>query len=229
MLNKKLVVGSCENILDSSIYVSLEKDLESKTHLLSGVKSFDPFKKWRQNELNPKVFNDFAINWIFVCDLLNFSFWKDDSCEDNSFDVEFRGKQYSGYWSLPATLNKYPQLVEPEFYSKISEEEFYQLFNPLIPLSKERIKLLREAGMVMVERFGGSFSNYLRVHAKTNDSWSFIERLIEDFPCFKDCCDEFSVWFLKRAQILVADLWAASEGQIFSETIQELTIFADYR
>lgn len=59
--------------------------------------------------------------------------------------------------------------------------------------------------------------------------------LAQDFSCFRD---EFKyanrrkpVRFLKRAQILVADLWACFQGESYGafRDIDKLTMFADYR
>lgn len=229
MVNKDILLDSCSKLLSSASYVTLAKDYEFEIEaerFEKEIKSFDAFKQWKENELNPKTFDDFAIDWIFLCDLLNFSFWKDDA--NNNFDVEFNGKVYKSYWSLPATLNKSKFLVNPKFYSKINLKEFDKIFNPKIPLKLERIKLMNEAGTVLIQKYNGSFKNFLECTG-TFDSWHFINRLIIEFPSFKDFNEENSVWFLKRAQILVADLWAASEGKLFSESIKDLTIFADYR
>lgn len=228
-VNKNILLDSCSKLLSSASHVTLAEDFEFKfqaKRLEKEIKSFDAFKQWKENELNPKIFDNFAIDWIFLCDLLNFSFWKDES--GTSFDVEFNGKIYKSYWSLPATLNKSKFLVDPKFYSKINLKEFDQIFNPKIPLKFERIKLMNDAGTVLLQKYNGTFKNFLE-STGTLDAWHFINRLIIEFPSFRDFNEENSVWFLKRAQILVADLWAASEGKLFSESINDLTIFADYR
>ncbi len=228
--DKNSVIDSCSRLISTSKHVQLASDLDFELvseNLKRDFKSFDAFKQWQANELNPKTFDEFTADWIFLCDLLNFSFWKDEN--GSSFDVEFNGKCYRNYWSLPATLNKFSKkLINPKCYSKITLEEFDQIFNPNIPLKGERIRLMNEAGKVLVDKYSGSFSNFLK-SVGTFDAWHFINCLLKDFPSFRDFSEESSVWFLKRAQILVADLWAASKEILFNETIQELTIFADYR
>ena len=228
-VNKSVLIDSCSKFMSKASHVTLANNSEFKIaaqKLEKEIKSFDAFKQWKENELNPKTFDDFAVDWIFLCDLLNFSFWKDE--KEPSFEVEFNGKIYKSYWSLPATLNKSKFLIDPKFYSKITLKEFDQIFNPKIPLKFERIKLMNEAGKVLIENYNGKFSNFLK-RGGTEDAWHFINHLIKEFPSFKDFDDKNSVWFLKRAQILVADLWAASEGKLFTESIKDLTIFADYR
>lgn len=59
--------------------------------------------------------------------------------------------------------------------------------------------------------------------------------LARDFTCFRDEHHYKGrakpVRFLKRAQILVADLWACFNGESYGEfwDIDKITMFADYR
>jgi hypothetical protein len=60
-----------------------------------------------------------------------------------------------------------------------------------------------------------------------------VNTLADKFPCFRDEMrfERKTVRFLKRAQIFVADLWAAFEGEGCGEfnDIDKITMFADYR
>lgn len=60
---------------------------------------------WSEHELHPKSKDEATLNFIFVMDLLNFSFWSEKS-EDERFAVEYRGKKWTGYWSLVACLQR---------------------------------------------------------------------------------------------------------------------------
>jgi len=69
---------------------------------------------------------------------------------------------------------------------------------------------------------------------RANNSAAGLVNLLSDFfPCFKDeaTFERKNVRFLKRAQIFVADLWAAFGGETFGqfEDIDNITMFADYR
>jgi hypothetical protein len=50
-----------------------------------------------------------AVDWIFVVDTLNFSFWSETNKSKDSnkspFYVEHKGVRYTGYWALPAAIN----------------------------------------------------------------------------------------------------------------------------
>ena len=45
---------------------------------------------------------------IFVCDLLNFSFWSDspELSTQNKFMVDYKGTKWTGYWAWCACLNR---------------------------------------------------------------------------------------------------------------------------
>lgn len=61
-------------------------------------------KNWRQHELHPKDLNKATVDWIFVLDTLNFSFWVEDSSPP--FVVKYHGKCYTGYWALCAAIHR---------------------------------------------------------------------------------------------------------------------------
>ena len=56
------------------------------------------------HELNPKAADEAAVNWVFVTDTLNFSFWSES--DEHKCLVGYGGKTYSGYWSLCAAVNR---------------------------------------------------------------------------------------------------------------------------
>ena len=57
-----------------------------------------------------------------------------------------------------------------------------------------------------------------------------VNLIAEKFPCFRDegTFERKKVRFLKRAQILVADLWAAFDGESYGDfnDIDKITMFA---
>ena len=83
-----------------------------------------------------------------------------------------------------------------------------------------------------LQRYNCSFTNCLA--AANHSAAALVNLLARDFPCFRD---EFrfenrkNVRFLKRAQILVADLWACFDGAAYGDfyDIDKITMFADYR
>ncbi|KAK3818472.1 MAG: hypothetical protein J3Q66DRAFT_173532 [Benniella sp.] len=203
---------------------------------------------WKEHALNPKECNASTVNWIFLVDLLNFSFWSDIDIDDTGiphpdrYRVTFQGVEYTGYWSMVAAINRAldegiaitsPELIASE--ERLPDHEIERIFRSdtkePIPLLQDRIRVMREAGRVLTERFGGSFTNCI-VQAD-NSALKLVDIIASNFSSF---CDEAEfcgrkVQIYKRAQILVADLWACFENKGYGEfnDIDEITMFADYR
>lgn len=100
-----------------------------------------------------------------------------------------------------------------------------------LPLLEERARNLTEAGKILVEEYENSFVNFLK---KGNHSAKqLLELIVTTFPSFKDEAkfDGQRISFYKRAQILIADIWACFEGVGFGlfPDINFLTMFADYK
>ncbi|KAK1069072.1 hypothetical protein LTR12_014078 [Friedmanniomyces endolithicus] len=71
------------------------------------------------------------------------------------------------------------------------------------------------------------------IEQANHSAGKLVNLLAQHFPCFRDETrfDGRKVRFLKRAQIFVADLWAAFNGTGYGafDDIECLTMFADYR
>ena len=175
------------------------------------------------------------LNWIFVVDTLNFSFYGDKNAE--LFACEYRGKRYTGYWSLCACINRALDegiaITDPLFYCTVSWEQFAHVFrsasSAAAPMLRERHRVLQEAGCVLRDHFGGSVERL--VVSADKDCVTFLNVLCRHFPSYRDYREVDggeTVFFLKRAQILIADIWAAFLGRYF-DSVDALTMFADYR
>ena len=103
------VLENAEYVCDNSIDVALDyrgtKAAASIVWTLMQEKKYS-FKCWSEHELHPKTKDASTVDFIFTMDLLNFSFWSDKSSPHESFAVDFRGRLYTGYWSLVATLQR---------------------------------------------------------------------------------------------------------------------------
>ena len=62
-------------------------------------------KTWKEHELHPSEMNEASVDWIFVLDTLNFSFWSEGE-EEEQFVIGYNGGRYTGYWGLCAALNR---------------------------------------------------------------------------------------------------------------------------
>ncbi|KAL4921441.1 hypothetical protein BDW62DRAFT_174692 [Aspergillus aurantiobrunneus] len=196
---------------------------------------------WSEHELHPKSKDEKTVGFIFTMDLLNFSFWSAETAEKR-FAIDYRGKKWTGYWSLVAALQRALdediEITNPEFW--VNEEEcteelikhvFRSATDEEIPLFKERLECLREAGRVLCSDFDGSFINC--IYDANHSAAALVNLLAENFSCFRDeaVFQGRRVRLYKRAQILVADLWACFDGEGYGEfqDIEKITMFADYR
>jgi len=206
-----------------------------------------------------------TLNWIFLISSLNFSFWSEKE-EHDRYGVEWRDGWsskatviWTGYWSLVAALNRALEegipITEPAFYSDellCPDSLITHIFRAsaqsteTIPLLKERIAIMREVGFILCMRFGGSFQGFLeefqRQYNGQGTALDLVRMVVEIFPSFRDdtWLDGKKLFIWKRAQILVAETWAAFFPPMPTIThpifpghagpaIQHLTMFADYR
>lgn len=203
-----------------------------------------------------------CLDWIFLISSLNFSFWSDtdDTSEEyGRYGVKWREgwdcdtkKTFTGYWSLVAALNRALEagipITDPYFYADsilCPDSLIEDVFRPAshctegIPLLKERIAVMREVGSVLISKFGGSYERLLaQFVAEQGTTLELVQLITDEFPAFRD--ETFlkgrRICFWKRAQILVAETWAAFyplssdiPHPFFPGGISQLTMFADYR
>lgn len=194
-------------------------------------------KKWKQHKLNPKTMDQTAVDWIFLVDTLNFSFWNDR--EHNRCQIEFGGEYYTGYWALCAAVNKAMQkglpICQAQYWVNIDSQQLAKILCPDLgdemPLLENRCTVLRETGKILIQKYQGTFVN--AILQSQQSAKKLLELIVENFPSYRDeaIYKNHKVCFYKRAQILIADIWACCEGRglgTFND-IETLTVFADYR
>ncbi|CAG9810687.1 unnamed protein product [Chironomus riparius] len=189
-----------------------------------------------QIKFHPKSTDDFALNWIFLIDTLNFCFWTPDK-QPQKWKVEGE----SGYFALCAAINRAQKegidVTNPKYYSKITLEQLDGILRPddgvtKAPLLEDRVKCLHDVGTKLLDKYNGKFENV--VLKASGSAKKLLEIIVDEFPCFRDeaeyCGKRVSI--LKRAQILVGDVYACYRGQgigKFDDIDDEITMFADYR
>lgn len=118
-------------------------------------------KTWSEHELHPKSKDESTVNFIFTMDLLNFSFWSDKS-EEKRFAVVYKGKRWTGYWSLVALLQRALEqdipMTSPDFWvdeERCTDDVLRTVFSSgtedQISMFDERVRCLREAGRILEE------------------------------------------------------------------------------
>ncbi|KAF3903332.1 hypothetical protein AA313_de0204761 [Arthrobotrys entomopaga] len=237
------VLPSAEYIYDNAIDVALDmRSCKAAAEMIIQSMEREHYgtQTWDDHVLHPHSKDEEQVDFIFLMDLLNFSFWSDD--EKRPYQVEYQGKMEDGYWSLVAVIRRALDegipITSPYFWvdevvcsDKLLEHIFRSSNDTPMPMLKERIACLREAGRILCENFEGSFVNC--IHEADGSAAALVNLVVEEFPCFRDESrfEGRKINFYKRAQILVADIWASFNGQSFGSfhDINNLTMFADYR
>ncbi|POS87327.1 hypothetical protein EPUL_001030 [Erysiphe pulchra] len=235
------VLDGAEYVFHNSIDVSLSlQGVKSAASMLYNKMSSENFstQNWSLHELHPKAKDERTVDFIFTMDLLNFSFWSENSSEER-FAVEYKDKKWTGdkdsNESAETDLvhNTDIPITSPEFWVNEDEctgEILKHIFRSAtleeMPLFQERVNFLRQAGKILIEKFNGSFLDC--VQEADHSAVRLVNLLASNFPCFNDVVDfeERRIRFLKRAQICVADLWAAFNGEQYGkfDDIEKLTI-----
>lgn len=265
------VLRSAEYICDNAIDVAISTEgtktaAETIWHLMQ-QKHYST-ETWSSHELHPQTKDEATVNFIFTMNLLNFSFWSELQ-SDKRYAVEYKGRTWTGYWSLVAALQRaldegpyHPPppclpvrssgktiltgtllllghpITTPDFWQDLDAcpdtllEHIFRSATPeAIPLLAERISILREAGTILYHDFDCSPAKL--VMAADKNAVALVNLLVEHFPNFRDTAQYHGrqVQLYKRAQILVADLWACFNGTSYGafDDISSLTMFADYR
>ncbi|OBT79027.1 hypothetical protein VF21_02396 [Pseudogymnoascus sp. 05NY08] len=240
------------HVLDGAKYVtdnSIDVALDMRSTKAAAAMIYEQMQKkkyctstWSSHELHPKAKDEKTVAFIFTMDLLNFSFWS-DRCPEERFAIEYKGKMWTGYWSLVAAINRALDedipITSSDYWQsedELTEEKMAYIFRSAtdeeMPMLKERLACLREAGQVLYEKYNCSFLNC--IEAADQSAAALVNILADDFKCFRDEVrfeGRKTVRILKRAQILVADLWACFDGLDYGEfyDIDKITMFADYR
>ncbi|PJF16757.1 hypothetical protein PSACC_03459 [Paramicrosporidium saccamoebae] len=214
-------------ITEDSVLKSAKFVAEHSKHLLEGMHRRNySTSTWQSHPLNPKELSNATVDWIFVVDLLNFSFWSDT--DESTYAVELAGVEYTGYWALCAAINRAIEegipMTDPSWYATATIEQLSHVFRSsrsesAIPMLSERIRLLQESGSLMVAKFGGSFTNVIR--AAENDAVGLVNLVCLNFHSFMDVTTFHGH----------PDLWACFEGKSYGKfnNIESITMFADYR
>jgi len=170
--------------------------------------------------------------YILVLDTLNFCFWGDPH-----WRVQFKTRWVDGYWALAAALTRAfwegIPLDSAEYLARLSPQDLAYILRGEgeVPLIAERLANLRELGTVLLNKFGGRPTQLL-----ASVGWDAVllaHMMADSFHSFRDKAryQGMTVWFLKRAQILAADIAGCFgfRGLGALRSVTELTAFADYK
>lgn len=163
------VISSAEYIAKNSteVFVS-EKGCKQAANSIYESMKLQQYstETWASHPLNPKEKTKETVDWIFMVDLLNFSFWSDYDDSDSGhprsqrYSVKYNDELYTGYWSLVAAINKAldagipitsPKYwASPEFTKDVLAQVLKSETEEQVPLFEKRFEVLKEAGKVLI-------------------------------------------------------------------------------
>jgi len=186
----------------------------------------------------PYHFNDggkATVSYHFLLDSINFCFWSAPG--EKRWEIPYDGGMLDGYFALAASFKKAIEqgipVTNAEYLADISLEDLKGILGggQGLQLLDRRCQFLRELGRVLMEEFAGEAPRL--VEAAENSAIRLVRLLAEKLPSFRDSSlyEGSTVFFYKRAQILVADIYGAFKGKGYGHffDIDELTAFADYK
>lgn len=174
-----------------------------------------------------------SVHYIFLLDALNFCFWGSPK-----WGIVYRGRSLNGYWALAAALKRAalrdPAILSPQVWAELPPSALAGILQGQgseIPLFIERWRHVRELGRVLTEHWSGSAVNLVR--AANRDAGRLARLVADNFSSFADTSNYRGrgVYFYKRAQILVGDLYGSFGGARWGafDNLDVLTCFADYK
>lgn len=171
------VLESAEYVYSNSIDVFLDmwpcKTAANAIYRQMQEKSYST-ATWSEHPLHPQAKGESTVAFIFTMDLLNFSFWSKLS-DDKRFAVEYKGKTYTGYWSLVASLQR------------ALDEGWYLLHRLPTCLGKTNILLeVRNLTAEVLQIFPSRIPTFGRTRMSarwTPSDMSFGRRQMRKYPC----------------------------------------------
>lgn len=161
------VLKDAQYICDNSIDVALDMygTRDAARLIRSQMQSRTYSRKtWAEHELHPsveEVGEEALLDLIFTLDLLNFSFWS-ELPDEKRFKVEYKGRTWTGYWSLVAALRRAQdegiKITSPHFWhdeEDLTVSSLVKLFRSAtdeeMPMLAQRFSVLKEAGEVLCQ------------------------------------------------------------------------------
>ena len=150
---------------------------------------------------------------------------------------DYEGERLNGYWALASSLKTAIHagrpILDAGYLSEIGSDELAEILagRRRLGLMDQRAAGLREPGRLALHRHDGDLAAI--VESAGGDAIRLVEIVRDCLPSYRDCVvyGGETVWLLKRAQILAADLYGALAGEGLGNLtrIDPLTTFADYK
>ena len=153
-------------------------------------------------------------SFVLVLDTLNYCFWPEPR-----WVFDYEGEILDGYWALASSLKTAIRagrpILDARYLSRMTPNELAELLGGQgrLALMEQRAAGLRELGRLALDRYDGDLAAI--VESAGGDAIRLVEIARDCLPSYRDCVEygDATVWLLKRAQILAADLYGALAGE----------------
>jgi len=183
---------------------------------------------------DPDVLMDFTL----VVNTMNFAFT--DFTTGVKFETDYMGKRWCDSEAMLACLHRAINVGIPffsgEYLAMVTRKDLESVFAGTIemPMLDERVVLFNEVGRVLVEKYQGRYSTFVRSCAPRlyANGDGLLERLTTEFPRFRDVSmyhgSEVHIYKLAQLGIWGMHLALSPRGAWKLEDADNLTAFADY-
>jgi hypothetical protein len=183
---------------------------------------------------DPDVLMDFTL----VVNTMNFAFT--DFSTGVKFETDYLGKRWCDSEAMLACLHRAIHAGIPffsgEYLAKLTRKDLESVFSGTIemPMLDERVILFNEVGRVLLEKYQGRYSRFVRSCAPKlyADGDGLLERLTTEFPRFRDVSNyhgtDIHIYKLAQLGIWGMHLALSPRGAWKLEDAEKLTAFADY-
>ena len=175
------------------------------------------------------------VSYLLVVDSLNFCFWP--ASGKDTWEIEYQSGRLSGYYALAASLKEAIEsgipITKADYIADLSLDRLKQILGGRgeLQLLEHRLAILNELGRLLAGEYGGNAHRLVESAGKS--ALRLAQLLAEKLSSFQDTSEYLGhkVFFYKRAQIFVADLYGAFDGKEWGSYVDmdKLTAFADYK
>jgi hypothetical protein len=156
------------------------------------------------------------------------------------FETDYLGKRWCDSEAMLACLHRAIHAGIPffsgEYLAKLTRKDLESVFSGTIemPMLDERVILFNEVGRVLLEKYQGRYSRFVRSCAPKlyADGDGLLERLTTEFPRFRDVSNyhgtDIHIYKLAQLGIWGMHLALSPRGAWKLEDAEKLTAFADY-
>jgi hypothetical protein len=233
---KSPVLASLQPVVDGAQLVRIN---HAKITEVANWMAYEEFAKPDGSMLfdfgnDPDVLMDFTL----VVNTMNFAFT--DFSTGVKFETDYMGKRWCDSEAMLACLHRAINAGIPffsgEYLAKVTRKDLESVFSGTIemPMLDERVVLFNEVGRVLVEKYQGRYSNFVRSCAPRlyANGDGLLERLTTEFPRFRDVSmyhgSEVHIFKLAQLGIWGMHLALSPRGAWKLEDAENLTAFADY-